>query len=97
MEDTHSINKEIKETVDTRFSFAQFMQPFRNLRIKYLTLGTMDHYGKMEEQKKEREEVDRKGTWRSAKDQKDQVHQQFENIQSIKSSYSKDDLRQKRP
>jgi hypothetical protein len=38
----------IHSSVDTRFSIAEFLQPFRNLRIKYFSLKTMDHFSKMD-------------------------------------------------
>lgn len=34
--------------IDTSFSLAEFLQPFRNFRMKYQTLGSIDHYSKME-------------------------------------------------
>ena len=41
--------------------------------MKYLTLSTMDHFNKMEEQKRESEKREKEGTWRSEKDELRQV------------------------
>jgi hypothetical protein len=71
-------------SVDTGFSLGEFLQPFRNLRVKYFSLKTMDHFSKMEERKKENEEIDRKGTWKSQADSVRQVSQDFAAIHSIR-------------
>ncbi len=78
--------------MDTSFSLAEFLQPFRNLRMKYLSLGTMDHYGKMEEQKKETEKLDKKGTWKTQTDAVKDMQSEFESIKNIKSARKKIDL-----
>lgn len=44
----------------------------------------MDHFDKMEEAKKKNEELDKKGTWKSQKDEVEQVHQDFSSFQAIK-------------
>lgn len=36
------------DAIDTRFSFSEFLQPIRNLRVKYFSLKTMDHFNNME-------------------------------------------------
>lgn len=38
----------VQAAVDTRFTIQEFLQPLRNLRAKYYSLRTMDHYNKME-------------------------------------------------
>jgi hypothetical protein len=75
MEDKQTVNYSAnrKQAVDTSFSLAELIQPLRNLRVKYLTLQTMDHYNKMEEQKKEELKVEKKGTWKSPQDERKQV------------------------
>lgn len=70
--------------IDTSFSFAEFLQPFRNLRIKYATFRTMDHYGNMDQQKKDNEKLDKQGAWKSNTDELRGVHSEFESIQTIK-------------
>ena len=69
---------------EKRFSLAELLQPFRNLRIKYLTLDTMDHFNKMEEQKREEEKLEKKGTWRSQRDDVAQVSSSFSEVQGLK-------------
>jgi hypothetical protein len=70
--------------IDTSFSFAEFIQPFHNLRLKYATLKTMDHYNRMEEQEKEQRKQDKAGTWKSPKDELKQVQSDFSTIQALK-------------
>lgn len=48
MDEELSIEKQFQlSSVNTSFSLSEFVQPLRNLRIKYLTLNTMDHFDKM--------------------------------------------------
>jgi hypothetical protein len=54
--------------IDTRFSLAELLQPLRNLRVKYASLKSMDHYNNMEERKKENEKVEKGGVWKSQRD-----------------------------
>jgi hypothetical protein len=42
-------------TINTKFSLAELLQPLRNIRMKYLTFNTMDHFDKMEQKKKQNE------------------------------------------
>lgn len=35
--------------IDTSFSLSELLQPIVNLRLKYYSLKTMDHFNKMEE------------------------------------------------
>jgi hypothetical protein len=85
MEEQMPIEKQyIPSSVDTRFSFAEFLQPLRNLRMKYFSLRTIDHFSKMEERKKENEELDKKGTWKTQNDSVRQVRQDFASIHAIK-------------
>ena len=71
--------------IDTRFTWAEFIQPFRNLRIKYTTLNTMDHFSKMEEQKKESEKKDKTSVWKGEKDEVRKIKKEFETISAVKS------------
>ena len=57
--------------------------------MKYATLNTMDHFNSMEEQKKAVDKQDKKGTWKSPKDELKKVHIEFESIQAIKNTRSK--------
>lgn len=74
----------VSSGVDTRFTWAEFLQPFRNFRAKYYSLRTMDHYNKMEEREKRNEEEERRGTWRGQKDTVRQVGEDFASVQRVK-------------
>ena len=45
--------------------------------MKYQTIGTMDHYNRMEEEKQKDEALDKKGTWKSQRDSVKQIDEEF--------------------